>query len=189
MSEIVLVRHASTSWSGLRYCGRSDPSLSPSGYREAAVLGATLAAQLGPDARIVTSSARRAVATAAAIVQAAGLAAPHVDDRWAEADFGAVEGRTFDELASLYPALAARVVAGDPTIDWPGGETAGAFASRVLGAWESLAGLARQVVVVTHGGPIRLVQTTLDGRPPAVIETPRPGGIVQLTLAEPAPTP
>ena len=29
--EIVLVRHASTDWSGRRYCGRSDPPLNEAG--------------------------------------------------------------------------------------------------------------------------------------------------------------
>ena len=38
----VLVRHAATTWSGRRYCGRSDPSLSTAGRAAARALAATL---------------------------------------------------------------------------------------------------------------------------------------------------
>ena len=51
--------------------------------------------------------ARRALATAAAIATGRPGSAVIVDERWRETDFGIAEGRTFDELATLEPALAA----------------------------------------------------------------------------------
>ena len=35
---VILVRHASTAWSGIRYCGRSDPPLDAAGESAAALL-------------------------------------------------------------------------------------------------------------------------------------------------------
>src|SRR4051812_7747117 len=80
--EIVLVRHASTSWSGRRYCGRSGPPLSAVGEAEAADLAERLAPDLTPATRIVSSPSRRAVATGRAIAAAAGGLTVDHDARW-----------------------------------------------------------------------------------------------------------
>jgi len=165
MSAIMLVRHASTSWSGRRYCGRSDPPLSDAGRRAAATLAATLIGELPRDTRIVTSPSRRARQTADAIALAAELATPEIDARWMEVDVGAVEGRTFETLATEYPDLASAILAGATAVDWPGGETAIAFATRVATAWLAVATTWRPTVVVSHAGPIRLA-LTLAGCPP-----------------------
>ena len=143
MTEIVLVRHAATSWSGRRYCGRSDPSLSTAGRAGARALADALAPTLARDVLIVTSPARRARQTAAAIAAAAGVDGIEVDERWQEADFGIAEGRTFDELAALDPAIAAALAGGATDIDWPGGETAADLAARVAAAWADLGARAR----------------------------------------------
>jgi len=165
MSDILLVRHASTSWSGRRYCGRCDPPLSDAGRREAATLAATLIGELPRDTRIVTSPSRRARQTADAIASAAELATPEIDARWMEADVGAVDGRTFDELSAEYPDLASAILAGATAVDWPGGETAMAFSTRVATAWQAAMRTLRPTVVVSHAGPIRLA-LTLAGHPP-----------------------
>jgi broad specificity phosphatase PhoE len=154
MVEIVLVRHASTTWSGRRYCGRSDPPLSAAGRIEAATLADRLAPALAPDARIVTSPLRRAVATARMIAEAVADRPIELDPRWREADCGLAEGHTFDELAEIAPTVAAAILAGETTIDWPGGETAASLAARVREASDDLARDGRPVVVVTHAGPI-----------------------------------
>ena len=154
MVDIVLVRHASTAWSGVRYCGRSDPPLSDEGRAEAARLGKALAPQLEPGTRFVTSPSRRAVATAAAIVAAAGAAGADVDDRWREADLGLVEGRTFDEVVAIAPDLAGHLARGVLAVDWPDGETHAALAERVSTAWRDLVAAGETVVVVTHAGPL-----------------------------------
>ena len=128
---VILVRHASTAWTGHRYCGRSDPPLDAAGRAAAERLAHDLAADLAPGTRIVSSPLVRALATAEAIARAAGIGPVLVDGRWRETDVGTAEGRTFEELAVLEPELAARLAAGDPAIDWPGGETASALRDRV----------------------------------------------------------
>lgn len=152
--EIVLVRHASTAWSGVRYCGISDPPLSPTGLAEARQLAAALANDLPSDVRIVSSPSRRAVATAAAIADAARLPGVELDDRWREADVGLAEGRTFDELRVISPEVASALVAGALEIDWPRGESHVSLAARVASACADLVDDGRPVVVVTHAGPL-----------------------------------
>jgi broad specificity phosphatase PhoE len=152
--EIVLVRHATTAWSGRRYCGRSDPPLTAAGRAEARALARRLVPTLDADTRLVSSPARRARTTAAAIAAGLGDIEIELDPRWMETDFGDVEGLGFDEVAARHPELAAAILDGTTAIDWPGGETAAALTTRVASAVHELAAAGRPVVVVTHGGPI-----------------------------------
>jgi broad specificity phosphatase PhoE len=164
MAEIVLVRHAATSWSGVRYCGISDPPLSPTGLADAKRVAASLAPDLPPDVLIVSSPSRRAVATASAIVDALHLPGFELDARWREADVGIAEGRTFDELEALAPAVANALVRGDLEIDWPGGETHASVAARVTEAWADVVSVGTPAVVVTHAGPFMHACATAEGR-------------------------
>jgi broad specificity phosphatase PhoE len=152
--EIVLVRHASTTWSGMRYCGRSDPPLSAAGRHEAIALAERLVSTLRPGVRLISSPSRRALATAEAIARAIGGMAIERDPRWREADCGVAEGRTFAELSALAPATAALILAGETAIDWPDGETAASLDARVAAAVEDIGLDGRRAVVVTHAGPI-----------------------------------
>ena len=180
MAAIVLVRHASTAWSGVRYCGGSDPPLSPVGRAEATRLAEDLARDLPPDTRIVSSPSRRAVATAMAIAEAADLHGVEIDDRWREADVGMADGRTFDELAAIAPALAARLADGDVAIDWPDGETHASVAERVSPAWTDLVADGRPAVIVTHAGPLMHAQALAEDRPPSSVHLVAPATAIRL---------
>jgi probable phosphoglycerate mutase len=177
---VILVRHASTAWSGLRYCGRSDPLLNAAGKAAAALLAGELAATLAPGTRIVTSPSRRARATAAAIASAARLEDLTVDDRWREADFGVAEGLTFEELDRLVPDLARALAEGETEIDWPEGERAVELAPRVTAAWREIAEADDEVVVVSHAGPLRIAIGLATGRPAGAVELPPPGAVIRL---------
>jgi broad specificity phosphatase PhoE len=161
--DVVLVRHGTTSWTGRRYCGRSDPPLDPVGRVGVRALAASLAPTLPRDLLIVTSPARRARETAAFLADAAGVADIVVDERWHEADFGIAEGRTFEELDALDPDLAAALARGVIDIDWPGGETAAEVAARIAAAWADLLARARASVVVSHAGALRHAVALADG--------------------------
>jgi broad specificity phosphatase PhoE len=165
MVEIILVRHAATSWSGVRYCGISDPPLSPTGLADARRLAVSLSRDLPADVRVVSSPSRRAVATATAIVEAAHLPGVELDARWREADVGIAEGRTFDELSAIAPDVAAALARGDLEIDWPGGETHSSLAARVADAWADLVAVGRPAVVVTHAGPFMHARALGEDRP------------------------
>ena len=182
MTTLWLVRHASTSWTGRRYCGVSDPDLDADGRRAAARLAADLATELPAGVRIVTSPLVRAATTATAIALAAGAAPPESDDRWREADMGIAEGLTFDALEALDPDLARRLAAGETAIDWPRGETSTALETRVGDALTSLQALGRPTVVVSHAGPLRLAIAQLAGGQVPEIPLPATGSVTRIEL-------
>ena len=193
MPPIALVRHAPTAWSGWRYCGRSDPPLDAHGRAVAARIAAQLASTLPPGVAIVSSPSGRALATARAIATTAGRiqgrsVGVEVDPHWREADFGDVEGRTFDELARLHPDLATRLASGAWEIDWPRGETWASLAERVTEGWGVLLQRGEPVVVVSHGGPLRLAIAMASGGPPDEVALPPPGAVVWVTPGAPVPS-
>jgi probable phosphoglycerate mutase len=157
--SIWLVRHAPTDWTGVRWCGRSDPSLSAAGRDPAERLAAEIATDLadlgGPAAAtvVLTSPLRRAVQTAAAMARAIGHALVQIEPDLTEIDVGIADGLTWDELVAAYPDLADAVLAGVKP-DWPGGETRAQVAGRARSATERIlqAAGAHAVVVVSHAG-------------------------------------
>jgi broad specificity phosphatase PhoE len=147
-----LVRHASTEWTNHRWCGRSDPPLTPDGLAAARLLAAELAVIVPSGAIVLASPLRRSLATADAIA-AALRARVRVDPDLVEVDFGEVDGLTWDELEIAHSALAESILGGTEP-DWPGGEKAAQVAARAETAAERIRALARSgaVVVVSHGG-------------------------------------
>jgi broad specificity phosphatase PhoE len=165
VTDAILVRHGATSWTGRRYCGRSDPWLTAEGRAAVEALAAELTAVAGPATQVLASPARRARQTAAAIARLIGSRV-EIDDRWRETDFGAVEGLTWERLETRFPALAAVVARGD-LVDWPDGERALDLERRVQPAWAELVRRAEPVIVVTHGGPLRVLAGPLPVPEPA----------------------
>lgn len=169
-----LIRHAPTSWTGLRWCGRADPPLSPEGHEAARRLATVVAGTLdaGDGAVVRSSPARRARATADAIALTTGLPVVE-DDELLEVDVGAAEGLTWTELADRYPAIAASLADGT-LVDWPGGETAYALVERAGRAAAQVRRDARHgaVVVVSHGALLNALVGALVG--PAAAWTNQP---------------
>jgi probable phosphoglycerate mutase len=192
--RVWLVRHASTEWSGERWCGLTDLSLSAAGVAEARTLASRLAAELPAEVALVSSPARRARETAEPIARALGLRADidraiavDIDDGLKEVDFGRAEGCTWADIERRLPSLAAKLAAGASAVDWPEGETAEAVRQRVGAAWQRLAGRDRPVVAVCHGGVIRAVLAGLglglspgqrwSVAPASTLELRRTGGV------------
>jgi broad specificity phosphatase PhoE len=182
VAALILVRHAATAWTGVRYCGRADPPLSRAGLAAARGLAAELATTLDPRTRIVSSPSRRAFRTATAIAAAAGLGPVEVDPRWSEADVGIAEGRTFAELERMAPDLARALADGDAEIDWPGGETAASLAERVEAAWSALRDADLDAVIVSHGGPLRIAMALALRVPARSFGPIEPATIVRLPV-------
>ena len=105
-----------------------------------------------------------------------------IDERWAETNFGIAEGLTYEELAGIAPEIAARLVRGDLAIDWPGGETAAALATRVEVAWRDLVDHRRPVLVVSHGGPLRVAIALATNRAVGAVTVPGPGSVWRLPM-------
>jgi broad specificity phosphatase PhoE len=178
MTLVLLVRHASTASSGVRYSGRSDPPLDEAGEAQLPAIAAGVTQLLGGRAAsmVITSPARRAAATAAAIADALGLAEPRSDPDWLEVDMGEADGLDWDELQARFPEVARRILAGEE-VDWPGGERSDAFVDRVGRAWLRAIAAARTgpVVVVAHGGPIQVAAQLSGSGPVGRLD---PGAIV-----------
>jgi ribonuclease H / adenosylcobalamin/alpha-ribazole phosphatase len=174
-----LVRHASTAWTGRRWCGREDPPLTFAGRREARELAVRLRPELPPGTLIRTSPLRRAVATAGAIASLARLPL-EVDPDLIEVDVGRIQGLTWGEVEAREPATASALLAGGD-VDWPGGETVAATrtrAGRVVERLDSLRGV-RPVVLVSHGAFLHALASMLaaDGEGTELLG---PAGLLRL---------
>jgi broad specificity phosphatase PhoE len=162
--RIWLVRHASTDWSGVRWCGRTDLPLSAAGVAETGPLARRLAAELRVEIALVSSPARRARETAEPIARMMRVRADagvgvgiDIDEGLQEVDFGRAEGLTLADIERRLPKLVAALAEGASDVDWPEGETADGVRRRVGAAWRRLAERDRPVVAVCHGGVIRAV--------------------------------
>jgi broad specificity phosphatase PhoE len=161
---ITLLRHGATVAEG-RYCGSTDVVLSERGWAQswAAVAG-------GAWDRIVTSPASRCAAFAEAL--AVQLAVPcRRDARLREMHFGAWEGRSASELMAT-DADALRRFWEDPLrYPPPQSEPLAELRARMMSCMCELSvaddtnAESGRTLVVTHGGPIRLMLAALAGMP------------------------
>ena len=160
MTRLLLLRHGETSLGGDRYlgCGQ-DPGLSPVGEAQARCAGDRLG-RLRP-AAVVASPLRRALETAA--IALPGWR-PEVDPRWAELDFGVLGGLTWAEAEARHPAVTA-AWRRDRVPSPPGGEAPAALRDRVAAAIDDLVAAhpGEDVIVVSHGGPVRIAVAMARG--------------------------
>ncbi len=162
---LVLMRHAHTDWNGppARVQGQRDPGLSDAGRIAAKEMGRTLAR---PD-RVIRSPARRCRETVDALF---GNRPPPVteDARLWEISLGSFEGRLAADIAREEPE-AWRAWKERPSTARPGGgEMLDELARRVFAALgETLDRMeaSEEVLVVTHGVPLRLITCMRDGKP------------------------
>ncbi|MBZ0119791.1 MAG: histidine phosphatase family protein, partial [Sandaracinaceae bacterium] len=166
MSRFTLVRHGeSTHNASGRWQGQSDVPLSERGRKQALAVGARLRDSQF-DLRL-TSDLSRASDTADAIGPAAR------DVRLREIDVGRWAGLLRTEVAERFPEELATLREGG-TLPIGGGESMQGFEARVDALFDDLAARhrGRQILLVTHGGLVRVVLTRaleLRGRPPALI--------------------
>lgn len=143
---LIVVRHGRTAAnaSGLLLGRRLDPGLDELGRRQASALAATLT----DAALVVTSPLRRARETAEALGRPVT-----VDERWAEVDYGELDGTPLAEVAGETWAR----WRGDPDHAPPGGESLRQLGARVRPACEDLLAEAAEVdvVVVSHVSPVK----------------------------------
>jgi 2,3-bisphosphoglycerate-dependent phosphoglycerate mutase len=191
-----LVRHGESTWNaaGLAQGHCDQARLTRRGVRQAwGVVG-----QLGdrPIGALYASDLHRALATAAPLASVLGLAIVR-DARLRERCLGDLEGAA---TAAVTPAVsgisANRVV--DPDARPPGGESLGDFYRRVAGFVADLAeprlpglsrspGEAREIVIVAHGGTLRMLNACLRGVPVEQMGWEPLGNACILRACAPAP--
>lgn len=156
--KIELLRHGDT---GQRsYRGQLDDALSELGWRQlrAAVEGHAWG-------RIVSSPLQRCAAFAKELARMRGLPL-QMDARLAEYHFGAWQGVPIEQIAEQQGDALERFWADPVGFPPPGAETFEAFRRRLCAALDDVAARARQerVLVVTHGGAIRLLRCFAEQR-------------------------
>lgn len=174
--KVALIRHpALLIGPGMCY-GRLDVALSPEGERRIAGIAADPA--LPGAVQVWTSPARRCRVLAGAI--AAALAVPlAVDPRLQELDFGDWEGKPWDAIPR---ADIDRWAASPLSFAPPGGESAAELIRRGRDFHIDLRRNQQDCVVVSHGGPLKILKALLLEEPidPLVASQPM-GSIVPIT--------
>lgn len=162
MTRLILARHGETDWNREnRFQGQADPPLNAVGRRQSAELAEALAGE--SLARVYTSPLRRAAETAEIVARRLGLEVEPVD-ALSEIDVGAWSGLKRDEVAARFPDTYARWLERAPH-GFEGGETYEQLGARVVPAIRLLADRhpAETLLVVTHGGPSRVLQAHAAG--------------------------
>ena len=190
LSRLLLVRHGETVWNReQRWQGQADVPLSPLGHEQARDLVDRLRRVVPEAAAIYSSDLARARDTAAPFAAALGLRiAEHAGLR--EIDVGSWSGLSRRDIRERFAADWSRIADGE---DLPrgGGETLAAFAERVLGTLRDLVLRHRgePVVVVTHGGVIRIVVVHVLGLELAELRRIPPVANVELVEVDTASEP
>ena len=157
-SPLYVLRHGETEWNVARRMqgGEGDSPLTERGQRQAAEMGALIAAAGAGDLPVFTGPQGRARETAR-IAFGAGRAVP--DARLSEIGMGPFSGRVLWELQAEHPD-----VFRDGSLDWyfrvPGGETFDAMRARIQSFLDERDGPA---VVVCHGMTARVLRGSVLG--------------------------
>ncbi len=162
MTTIYLARHGESDWNAAnRFQGLSDRPLTELGRRQAEALADELATTASPSA-IYSSPLRRAFETAAIVGTRTGLEPRPVDDL-REVDVGGWAGLSRSDVESRFPEGFRRWLDGGE--GWEDGESYADMSARVLAALTRVAEShpGDQVLVVSHGGPIRAIQAAAAG--------------------------
>ncbi len=178
--RVALIRHPAPSIEpGICY-GRLDVGITPGGAERIGALAADPA--LRGAKRVWSSPARRCRGLAEAI--ATTLAAPlTIDPRLQELDFGDWEGRPWDAVAR---AELDRWAAGPLDFAPPGGETGAALIARVHGLHADLCQDWQDCVIVSHGGPLKVLAALLAERPVDLLAAAPPMGVASIVICGPA---
>lgn len=161
MTTILLARHGETDWNrDGRFQGHADPSLNELGRRQARELGLRLRGEQ-IDA-IWSSDLGRAKQTAFYVAGQFGLPV-RLSGELREMDVGSWSGFTREEIAARWPEEYERWR--ETGRGWPDGEDFDAMQERVVGAILGIAAghPGEQVLVVTHGGPMRAIHAHAVG--------------------------
>jgi alpha-ribazole phosphatase len=156
--SIHLLRHGDTAQRSYR--GQLDDPLSALGWRQLREAVEGMAWD-----RVVSSSLSRCAAFAGELSERRGLPL-RVDARLVEYHFGEWQGVPIETIAERDGEALGRFWRDPVACPPPGGETFDAFRGRLSEALDDVAveATSERVLVVTHGGAIRLLRCMAEGR-------------------------
>lgn len=157
MARLILVRHGITRLHhAQRFWGKTDIELSNAGIRQSR----KIRDRLGKEKinAVYSSTLRRALITAEMIASSHGLSVQPCTEL-NECNFGYVEGLTFAEIKDLHPELAEILNGSGTVVRFPGGESFNDLDERVRDFLKRLNDHKEKdtVVIVAHGGPLKLI--------------------------------
>ena len=151
--------------------GRLDPPLHPDADIERMAHDPLLAGSK----QVWTSPSRRCREVAERIAEVLSIPLS-ADPRLMELDFGEWEGKPWDDIPR---AELDRWAAAPLGFRAPGGESGAELIERVASFH---AGLTQDCIVVSHGGPLRVLSALLRGQPVDLFEPPQAiGAIAEIT--------
>ena len=162
MSRLLLVRHGRTKLHQAdRFWGSTDIALSDTGIRQAQKLRDRLAKEKLN--AVYTSTLSRARSTTD-IIASRRKTQVTVCQELNECNFGYIEGLTFNEIQKLHPELAEELLKWK-AVSFPGGESLEDMDKRVRSFLDRLDQHKEKdtVLIVAHGGPLRLIICNLLG--------------------------
>ena len=163
MTTLLLARHGETDWNrDSRFQGQADPPLNDRGRQQARALARRLAETR--ISAIYTSPLARASETAEIVAHALGVPVALVAEL-REIDVGSWSGLTRSDVAARFPRAYRRWLEYGP--GWDDGESYEELGRRVVPALGRLAARhpSEEILVLTHGGPIRAALAYADGIP------------------------
>lgn len=171
MTRLYLIRHGETEWNAIgRFQGWTDIPLSEKGLKQAELLGKRFEHGKIPVDAIYASPLIRAQQTAKPIAEATGLPVT-LNEHFKEINYGEWDGMTFQELKATYGADFMRFMKEPHKFTFPGDGSFELVTERVkLGLQEVLgeANKGKNIVLVSHGGIIRLTLFYLMGISPGL---------------------
>jgi glucosyl-3-phosphoglycerate phosphatase len=164
VTDLVLLRHGESVWNAEhRYQGQQGTGLSARG-RQQAKQAADYLQSFEFDA-IVASDLQRVQETLQPYLDSQDHLEVRVDKRWREIDVGTWGGRMIADIAAEEPDVVEAFARGED-VARGGGETFRQLRARVLEVAQDITRSGvRRVLVVTHGGPIRVAAASALGLP------------------------
>lgn len=166
MTDIVVVRHGETPWlREHRIHGWAPVPLTERGREQARRLGEELDRRYDID-RVQSSDLYRTRETTELVLDDVG-APVTFDPTWRERDFGVFQGLVADEWLERFPEYRLQDNGPEAVRETPdSGESLISVRKRVLDGWERLlvdCEPGETVLIVAHGGPIRLLLGHIKG--------------------------
>jgi glucosyl-3-phosphoglycerate phosphatase len=164
-TELVLLRHGESLWNAEdRYQGQMGTGLSSLGQQQAKLAAECLRSDVFD--HIVASDLQRVTETLQPYLDGGDRPGVRIDERWREIDVGSWGGRTFADVYASEPGVVEAFRRGED-VARGGGETFAQLRERVWDAIREIASSgAQRVLVVTHGGPIRVATASTLRLPP-----------------------